>query len=57
LEQAIVSALYASHAQHMQLTTDHILSELELTRPLSVVMRERIAELRNWAAGRTVPCD
>jgi len=57
LEQAIVAALYAAHAQEKQLTTKHILSELELTRPLSVVMQERIAELRNWAAGRTVPCD
>lgn len=57
LEQAIVSALYAAHAQGKQLTTEHVLSELALTRPLSVVMQERIAELRQWAAGRTVPCD
>jgi SpoVK/Ycf46/Vps4 family AAA+-type ATPase len=57
LEQAIVAALYASHAQDNQLATEHILEELTLTRPLSVVMRERIEELRSWAAGRTVPCD
>ena len=57
VEQAIVSALYAAHAQDRVLTTEHILEELSLTRPLSVVMHERIAELRQWAAGRTVPCD
>jgi len=57
LEQAIVSALYASHAQRQQLTTEHILEELQMTRPLSVVMHERIAKLRNWANGRTVPCE
>lgn len=57
LEQAIVAALYAAHAQGKQLSTEHILEELALTRPLSVVMRERIEELRSWASGRTVPCD
>ena len=57
IEQAIVAALYAAHAQDKVLTTDHILDELSQTRPLSVVMHERIAELRHWAKGRTVPCD
>ena len=57
LEQAIVSALYAAHAQERVLTTAHILEELSQTRPLSVVMHEKIAELRQWAASRTVPCD
>lgn len=57
LEQAIVSALYAAHAQDKTLATDHILQELSLTRPLSVVMHEQVAALREWADGRTVPCD
>lgn len=57
IEQAIVSGLYAAHAQDKVLSTEHILQELTLTRPLSVVMREQIAELRQWASGRTVPCD
>ena len=57
IEQAIVAALYAAHAQDKTLTSEHVLEELSQTRPLSVVMRERIAELRNWAQGRTVPCD
>ena len=57
VEQAIVAALYAAHAQSKVLNTEHILEELAQTRPLSVVMHERIAELRHWASRRTVPCD
>lgn len=54
IEQAVVAALYASHAQQTALTTSHIMQEIRQTRPLSVVMGERIAELREWAAERTV---
>ena len=57
LEQAIVSALYAAHAKQEPLSTGHVLDEVARTRPLSVVMHERIAAMRDWAAGRTVPCD
>lgn len=57
IEQAIVSALYAAHAQGKHLGTEHVIEELTLTRPLSVVMHEKIAALRHWAAGRTVPSD
>ncbi|MBT8101752.1 MAG: AAA family ATPase [Gammaproteobacteria bacterium] len=57
VEQAIVSALYAAHAKNQPLATQHILQEVGQTRPLSVVMHERISTLRDWAAGRTVPCD
>jgi len=57
LEQAIVSSLYAAHAQDGELSTSHLLEELQRTRPLSVVMAEKIETLRRWAAGRTVPCD
>jgi hypothetical protein len=57
VEQAIVSALYAAHAKNQPLATQHILTEINETRPLSVVMHERITTLRDWAAGRTVPCD
>lgn len=57
IEQAIVSALYAAHAKNQPLATEHISQEIAETRPLSVVMRERISALRDWAAGRTVPCD
>ncbi len=57
IEQSVVSALYAAHAKGAALETGHILKELAATRPLSVVMSERIDALRSWAAGRTVPCD
>ena len=57
VEQAVVSALYAAHAQNKALTTEHILDEIGQTQPLSVVMQERISTLRDWATGRTVPCD
>lgn len=57
VEQAIVSALYAAHAKNQPLATEHILEEVAQTRPLSVVLRERISVMRDWAAGRTVPCD
>ena len=57
IEQAVVAALYAAHATTEPLTTAHILDEIGQTRPLSVVMDERISALRMWAADRTVPCD
>lgn len=55
LEQAVVAARYAAHAGGSGLTTAHVADELAATRPLSVVMAERIAALRAWADGRTVP--
>ncbi len=57
IEQAIVSSMYAAHAQKTALTTAQLIDELKRTRPLSVVMSERIENLRQWAAGRTVPAD
>ena len=57
LEQVVVAALYAAHAQETSLGTRHLLEEIRATRPLSVVMAEDIAALRLWAAQRTVPCD
>ncbi len=57
IEQAVVSALYAAHANKVPLEISHILSEIQKTQPLSVVMSEKIGALRHWAAGRTVACD
>jgi SpoVK/Ycf46/Vps4 family AAA+-type ATPase len=54
LEQAVVASLYAAHAHRTALSTEHLLAEIERTRPLSVVMAERIDSLRQWASGRTV---
>jgi len=57
IEQAVVAALYAAHAKKQALDTGHIQSEIEQTKPLSVVLSEKIAMLRQWAVGRTVSCD
>ena len=57
IEQAIVSAMYTAHAQERELTEADLLTEIRQTRPLSVLMSERVEELRQWAAERTVPCD
>ena len=57
IEQALVSALYTAYANKTQLNNAHILGEIQKTRPLSVVMSEKIGALRHWAAGRTVTCD
>ena len=54
IEQAIVSAVYAAHANNEPTSARHVLNEIKATRPLSVVMAERIAELRLWARDRTV---
>jgi SpoVK/Ycf46/Vps4 family AAA+-type ATPase len=57
IEQAIVSALYAAHASGATVGATHVMNEIRATRPLSVVMAERIGELRAWAAERTVAAD
>jgi SpoVK/Ycf46/Vps4 family AAA+-type ATPase len=57
IEQAVVSALYTAHSGHQGVSAKMIADELAATRPLSVVMAEKIAELREWAAGRTVQAD
>lgn len=57
IEQVVVSAAYAAHADGGQVTADHLLSEAAATRPLSVVMAEQVAALRDWARTRTVPAD
>jgi SpoVK/Ycf46/Vps4 family AAA+-type ATPase len=55
IEQAIVSSLYAAYAQKTVPGTAHVLQEMSRTRPLSVLMSEKIGNIRAWAAGRTVP--
>ncbi len=57
IEQAVVSAVYAAHADGGRIGAGHVLKEMQATRPLSVVMAEQIAQLREWAAERTVPAD
>jgi SpoVK/Ycf46/Vps4 family AAA+-type ATPase len=57
IEQAVVSALYAANASGAPPTTESIERVIAGTRPLSVVMAEKVARLRAWASERTVPAD
>jgi SpoVK/Ycf46/Vps4 family AAA+-type ATPase len=57
LEMAVVSALYEARARKEALGTEHLVAEIERTKPLSIVMFEKIARLRIWAQGRTVMAD
>lgn len=57
IEQIVVSVMYANHIDMSGITTQNLLDEIKLTRPLSIVMAEQIAELRHWAKQRTVPVD
>ncbi len=57
IEQAIVAAIYEALATRQPLTTAHVAAEIAHTRPLSVVMAEQVAALRQWASGRTVRAD
>lgn len=57
IEQAVVAGLYAAFSENGECNTEHLLSAIGQTRPLSVLMRERIEYLRSWANGRCVPAD
>lgn len=57
IEQAVVSALYAAHAEQTPVTEARVVDALRATKPLSVLMAEQVDGLRAWAAGRTVPAD
>jgi SpoVK/Ycf46/Vps4 family AAA+-type ATPase len=57
IEQGIVAALYAAHATGQEPDHEHVATELKKTRPLSVIMAERVMALRSWASGRTVPAE
>jgi AAA+ superfamily predicted ATPase len=57
IEQAVVSAMYSARAHKHNLTQPDLISEIQQTRPLSVVMAEKVQETRDWASTRTVPCD
>jgi hypothetical protein len=39
------------------LTQEELIADIQATRPLSVVMSEKVQEIRDWASTRTVPCD
>ena len=55
IEQAVVSGLYSAMAEDQPLDQQAVLDAIRSTRPLSVVMAERIQRLREWASTRCVP--
>ena len=57
IEQAIVSALYEALAAKQALGNEHVLAEIGRTRPLSVIMAEKVQALREWALQRAVLAD
>ena len=57
IEQVVICAVYEARARGVTLDADILAAEASRTRPLSVVMAERVARLRAWAAGRTVTAD
>ncbi|HAW24590.1 MAG TPA: ATPase, partial [Pseudomonas sp.] len=54
IEQVVVSAVYAGQARSVEPNQDMLLDCIRATAPLSVVMAERLDELRGWASGRAV---
>jgi hypothetical protein len=57
IEQAVVATLYTAHAKGVKPDAVLLAAEIAATRPLEVVMAEKIAALREWADGRTVSAD
>ena len=57
IEQAVVSATYTAAALGEPVSQHHLENALVQTRPLSVVMAEKMDHLRAWAKGRAVPAD
>jgi SpoVK/Ycf46/Vps4 family AAA+-type ATPase len=54
IEQVVVSAQYSAFATGGRVDASHLVAEIQRTRPLAVVMAEKVAALRAWAVDRTV---
>ncbi len=58
LEQLVVSSLYHSYSKNneakLKVTTELLSTLIGETQPLSVLMAEKVAAIRNWAKGRAV---
>jgi SpoVK/Ycf46/Vps4 family AAA+-type ATPase len=57
IEQLIIAAMYEAFGNGCEVTGQHLMTQAQTTRPLGVLMRERIAGLRSWAHGRCVSAD
>jgi len=54
VEQAIISALYRASSKKEPVSTNHILEQIRLTKPLALLKQEEITFLRDWAKERTI---
>jgi hypothetical protein len=54
IEQAVISALYSASGANEKISSKHVLEQLKLTRPLSVIKAEAVDFLRNWAKERSI---
>ncbi len=57
IEQLVVSAIYTAHASDNSISTELIANEISNTRPLSILMSEKIQALRDWSQDRAVSVD
>jgi len=54
IEQAVISALYLVASNKQVISTEHIITEIKSTKPLSVLKEEEVTRLREWAKDRTI---
>jgi hypothetical protein len=54
IEQTVVAGLYSMVGGSGNLTNEILLAEAKATKPLSVLMAEKVTSLREWAQDRTV---
>ena len=57
IEQLVVSAIYGAYAEGIPVSMEIIINEINQTKPLSILMAEKITALKLWAEGRTVLVD
>jgi len=57
IEQAIIAALYTTRAVNADIQSKHLIDEFRRSKPLSVLMAEKLAAQRQWAVERTVSAD
>ncbi len=54
IEQAVIAALYSASGAGEKISSSHVMEQIKLTRPLSVIKAEAVDFLRNWAKERDI---
>ena len=57
IEQVVISGLFGAFRDKSELNDQHLLDEIEKTKPLAVLNVEQITRLRQWAENRCVKAD